>query len=180
MRYIGNKINLLEFIEQQLKEKAYVRVAVLADALELAPKMRKADREELRAADDISPLEALVTPFTIDDSRVYSILGTGKEGLVGMFGVAPSDLDTYGIAWLLAAEDLFKHNKTFIKECPHWIKEMGKDYQYLYNFVDRRNWKVLKWLQHLGFEPKQELNEFGVGKLPFLLMLKERETNNVR
>ena len=156
-----------------MEKENYVRPAILADAIQLAPKMRIADREEIRASNGSSPLEALVIPFTYKKSRSYTIIGTAKEGVIGMFGVAPTKDPEYGIAWLLSSEDLFKHTKQFIKECPYWVAKMSKDYKYVYNFVDERNWKALKWLQFLGFEPKEKIGRFGVGKIPFLLMMKE-------
>ena len=156
-----------------MEKENYVRPAVLADALELAPKMRIADREEIRASDGKSPLEALVIPFTYDRSRNYTIIGTASEGVIGMFGVSPTKDPEYGIAWLLSSEDLFKHTKQFIKECPYWVTKMSKGYTYIYNWVGRRNWESLKWLQFLGHEPKEKIKQFEVGKLPFLLMIKE-------
>ena len=60
----------------------YVRKAIIADALELSPKIRKGDREEIMASDGHSPLRALVTPFTLDGSMNFSIIGTGDEGVV--------------------------------------------------------------------------------------------------
>ena len=156
-----------------MKKENYVRTAVLADVLELAPKMRTADREEIRASNGKSPLEALVIPFTYKKSRNYTIVGTANEGVMGMFGVTPTKDSEYGVAWLLSSEDLFKHTKQFIKECPYWVSQMSEGYTYIYNWVDRRNWKSLKWLQFLGFEPKEEIKQYGVGKLPFLLMIKE-------
>ena len=156
-----------------MEKENYVRPAILADAIQLAPKMRIADREEIRASNGSSPLEALVIPFTYKKSRSYTIIGTAKEGVIGMFGVAPTKDPEYGIAWLLSSEDLFKHTKQFMKECPYWISQMGNGYEYLYNWIDRRNWKSMKWLQFLGFEPKDEMKQYGVGKLPFLLMVKE-------
>jgi len=116
-------------------EENYVRPATIKDALQLAPKVRIADREEIRASDGKSP--------------------------------------AYGVAWLISSEDLFKHTKQFMKECPYWISQMGNGYEYLYNWVDRRNWKSMKWLQFLGFEPKDEMKQYGAGKLPFLLMVRE-------
>lgn len=151
----------------------YVRPAILKDALELAPRIRKDDRAEIKASNNSSPLEALVLPFTQVNGRVYSIIGTKDEGVIGMFGSTPTIEPEFGVAWLLSSDNLFKHTKQFMKECPYWIKEMGKDYKYLYNFVDRRNWKSLKWLQYLGFESKSEIGEYGFGKMPFLLMIKE-------
>ena len=50
----------------------YVRKAIIADALELSPKIRKGDREEIMASDGHSPLRALVLPFTYDDAKIYS------------------------------------------------------------------------------------------------------------
>jgi len=97
-----------------------------------------------------------------------------------MFGSSPIKEERYGIVWLLSSEDLFKHIKQFIKECPKWVEDMSKGYDYVYNFVDKRNWKSLKWLQFLGFEPKEELQQYGVGKMPFLLMMKETNKIDVR
>ena len=151
----------------------YVRPAKLADSLELAPKIRKGDRQEIMASDGASPLEALVIPFTQKNAKIYSIIGTQSEGVIGMFGSTPSKEKGYGVVWLLSSEDLFKHTKQFIQECPKWINDMSKGYEYVYNFVDERNWKSLKWLQFLGFEPKRKIGDFGIGKMPFLLMMKE-------
>lgn len=151
----------------------YVRPAILKDALDLAPRIRKGDRAEILASNNSTPLQALVIPFTQPNGRVYSIIGTESEGVIGMFGSAPTAESEYGVAWLLSSEVLFKHTKQFIKECPVWINEMGKGYKYLYNFVDKRNWKALKWLQYLGFEAKTEIGDYGFGKMPFLLMMKE-------
>ena len=145
----------------------YVRPAILADSLELAPKIRIGDRKEIMASDGATPLEALVLPFTDEKAKIYTIVG------IGMCGSSPTKLKEYGVVCLLSSEHLFKHIKQFIKECPYWVAQMSKDYKYVYNFVDERNWKALKWLQFLGFEPKEKIGKFGVGKIPFLLMMKE-------
>ena len=151
----------------------YVRKAELNDALELAPKMRIGDRKEIMASNGSTPLESLVIPFTQKGAKIYSIIGTKSEGVIGMFGSTPTNEKDYGVVWLLSSEHLFRHIKQFIKECPKWVAEMSEGYEYVYNFVDERNWKSLKWLQFLGFEPKKKIGNFGVGKMPFLLMMKE-------
>ena len=151
----------------------YVRKAELKDALELAPKMRIGDRKEIMASNGSTPLESLVIPFTQKGAKIYSIIGTKSEGVIGMFGSTPTKEKDYGVVWLLSSEHLFRHIKQFIKECPKWVAEMSEGYEYVYNFVDERNWKSLKWLQFLGFEPKEKIGDFGVGKMPFLLMMKE-------
>ena len=155
------------------KEK-YVRPAILKDALELAPNMRKDDRAEIMASDNMSPLQALVVPFTIKGAKIYSIIGTKEEGVIGMFGSTPSSEPDFGIAWLLSANNLANnHARQFLKECPYWVSQMGEGYKHLYNFVDKRNWVALKWLQLLGFEVKEEFPTYGHKQIPFLLMMKE-------
>jgi len=154
-------------------KEAFVRKAELIDAIELAPRLRKIDREEIKAASNISCLEALVTPFTFETAKTYSVVKTETDEVLGMFGSAPANDPEYGVAWLLSCEDLYRHTKEFVKQSPHWINEMGQGYTYLYNFVDKRNWKSLKWLQYLGFEPKEQIDNYGFGNTPFLLMIKE-------
>jgi hypothetical protein len=155
----------------------YVRKAVLDDALELAPKMRKLDRQEIQASHGVTPLKALVLPFTYEKHKTFTILGTEQEGVIGMFGSTPSEQDPqYGVAWLLSSEQLFNHTRQFLKECPKWVEEMGKGYKFLYNFVDERNWQSLKWLQFLGFEPRKKL-PYGVENKDFIFVIKEM--NNV-
>tara|TARA_E500000331_G_scaffold181189_1_gene174520 strand:- start:3358 stop:3843 length:486 start_codon:yes stop_codon:yes gene_type:complete len=156
----------------------YVRNAELKDILHLAPKMRKEDVEEVLASDNMSPLESLVVPFTIKGAKIYSIIGTKEEGVIGMFGSTPSTQAGYGVAWLLSSAELFNHTRQFLKECPYWVAQMSEGYTHLFNFIDKRNWQSLKWLQFLGFEPKEEITEFGHAKIPFLLVTKE--IKNVR
>ena len=96
-----------------IKEK-YVRPAILADALELAPKMKAEDRAEILASNNASPLKALVEPFTYEKGKIYSIIGTKDEGVIGMFGCCPSQLPEYGVVWLLSSNDLYKHTRQFL------------------------------------------------------------------
>ena len=150
-----------------------VREAVLSDALELAPKMRKLDRQEIQASHGVTPLKALVLPFTYEKHKTFTILGTEQEGVIGMFGSTPSEQDPqYGVAWLLSSEQLFNHTRQFLRECPKWIKEMGQDYKYLYNYVDVRNEVGNKWLKFLGFNLIDTVN-YGYEKKLFNLMIKE-------
>ena len=68
----------------------YVRPAKLEDSLQLAPRIRKGDRQEIMASNGATPLEALVIPFTQKNAKIYSIIGTKSEGVIGMFGSSPT------------------------------------------------------------------------------------------
>jgi len=152
---------------------AHVRWAISADIVFLAPKMRQADRDEIKASDNVGAVEALMTPFEYKGHRTWSVIGTDEEYVIGMFGSVPTLDPEYGIAWLLSSEELFNYKKEFIKQSPEWIEEMGKNYKYLYNWVDCRNEKSIKWLRYLGFNTIRRDEQYGKGKLPFYLMMKE-------
>lgn len=152
---------------------AYVRRAISADVLFLADKIRQADLDEIKASDNVGATEALMTPFEYRGHRTWSVIGTEEEYVIGMFGSVPTIEPDYGIAWLLSSEELFKYKKEFIKQSPQWVDEMGKGYKYLYNYVDCRNEKSIKWLRYLGFNTIEREEQYGKGKMPFYLMMKE-------
>ncbi len=152
---------------------AYVRRAIMADVAQLSHKIRKADRDEIKASDNVAPSEALLAPFHYKEAITFSVIGTDEEHVIAMFGSVPSPEKGYGVAWLLSSEELFNYKKEFIKQCPKWIKELGEPYTYIYNFVDVRNTKTLKWLKYLGFEQIETVNNYGYEKRPFILITKE-------
>ena len=150
----------------------YVRLAKSDDAHELATKVRQEDLNEIKASHNALPLQALLHPFKQLNHKTYSIIGTKQEGVIGMFGVVPSDNKEYGVAWLLSSSELLNHTLQFLRECPKWIEEMGQDYKYLYNYVDVRNEVGNKWLKFLGFNLIDTV-KYGYEKKLFNLMIKE-------
>ncbi len=152
---------------------AYVRQAIRADVAHLASKIRKADRDEIKASDNVRPSEALLAPFNYKGAITFSVIGTDKEHVIAMFGSVPSPEKGYGVAWLLSSEELFNYKKEFIKQCPKWVNKLGKPYKYIYNFVDVRNTKTLKWLKYLGFKQIETIENYGYAKKPFMLITKE-------
>ena len=155
--------------------KAYVRLGKYEDAYLLAPNIRKADKDELKASDNIEPLEALQTPFSIKKSITYRIVedrNNSQEEILGMFGTVPTAIKRLGVVWLLSSERLRKYSKRFFQENKKWIKEIGKDYQCIYNYVDCRNTVSKRWLKHLDFE-LVETRPYGHAQLDFNLFIKE-------
>ena len=100
---------------------AYVRRAIMADVAQLSHKIRKADRDEIKASDNVAPSEALLAPFHYKEAITFSVIGTDEEHVIAMFGSVPSPEKGYGVAWLLSSEELFNYKKEFIKQCPKWI-----------------------------------------------------------
>ena len=152
----------------------YVREARVSDCEALAPKIKQEDIDEIKASDNVTPLEGLTAPFKIKGHKTYSMIGTKEEGIIGMFGTVPSlDNPTYGIIWMLGSDEIKNHTKQFLKECPTWIAEASKDYKYVFNFIDIRNQTSRVWLRWLGFKEIRLVNNYGYGKLPFIQFMKE-------
>lgn len=152
----------------------YVRKARASDCEALAPKIKQEDIDEIKASDNVTPLEGLKGPMSIEGNKTYSIIGTEEEGIIGMFGTVPSiDNPDFGIIWMLGSNDIQKHAKQFLKECPKWIEEASKDYKYVFNFIDVRNQTSRLWLKWLGFKEIRLIENYGYGKLPFIQFMKE-------
>ena len=117
---------------------------------ELAPKMSKADADEVWAAAHLTPKQAILESLkhTYD---AQTGLVNGK--VICMFGVGGvSLLSSVGVPWLLGAENLNEHSYIFLRESKKWIDENRKKYDLLFNFVDVRHKVAIRWLRWLGFE----------------------------
>jgi len=153
---------------------AYVRIAKLRDALELAPILRKADLAELAASTTASPLQCLVEPFTDDKAQNYSMVGDDEE-IVGMFGVRPAPEISNGIVWMLTSEKVYaKHVAQFVRECRPYTAILNAQYNRIYNYVDARNKKAIRWLKFVGFTIDKTPYPVGPDNTPFLFLYRLR------
>ena len=103
---------------------AYVRIAKLRDALELAPTLGKADLAELAASTTASPLQCLVEPF--------------------------------------------------VRECRPYTQILNAQYDRIYNYVDARNKKAIRWLKFVGFTIDKTPYPVGPDNTPFLFLYRIR------
>jgi hypothetical protein len=137
------------------------------DEYELAPRLRKADLDELKAASSQAPIDILRTGAYYSVPSVTIIGNTGE--VAGMFGVVPQK-DGSGVIWLLGSDELVQRplSRQFIKECRVHLKWLGVNYTYLHNVIDERNIVHKRWLEWLGFEFTKRIPEYGVERRPFL------------
>jgi len=152
----------------------YVRKGVLDDVLQLHHKIKQSDLDEIRASDNVDAFQALVLPFTKPNSDIYTMI-SDEEKIIGMFGVVASDAPDWGVAWMLTSEELFDemHKPQFIKLCRKWVKELNKDYEFIFNWIDIRNYKSVKWLEFCGFKIMETRN-YGHADLPFHLLMRRK------
>ncbi len=144
-----------------------IRASVLEDATLLAPFLRPIDAEECLNGSH-SPLEALEIGINTSD-KCWTVVDPDGT-ILAVFGVKTVQ-EGFASAWLLTREEFFKYRRRFVKESHDFIKEMKAVQPTLFNYIDIRNTKSLKWLQSLGFTATHLEPEYGLNKLPYYLIV---------
>lgn len=124
--------------------------ATSADACGLAPRLRAADVEEIRAASGATPVEALRRAFGLS-THVWALRDIMGQPLA-LWGVGPhSLLAGRGCPWLLAADDFETLGPDIARFSRPFLAGMRELYPQLENRVDARHSKAVRWLSWLGF-----------------------------
>jgi hypothetical protein len=119
------------------------------DAELLAPRLREADIAEILAASNMTPLQALESGAK---NSMLSWTATIDDEIICMLGVTPiSLLNGIGCPWLLGSNLIDKHAGAFIKTSAAYIPRMLEVFPHLFNLVDARNKKAIRWLKRAGF-----------------------------
>src|SRR5262245_49981230 len=127
-----------------------IRPACVADADELAPRLREADRLEILAADGRDPL--IVLREGVERSSPCFAVMSPLDHLVALFGAAPDTRSMhYGMVWLLGSDELLRYPTQVLRLSRHWVDRLQKVYPVLGNRIDARNQVHLKWLLWCGF-----------------------------
>jgi hypothetical protein len=115
----------------------------------IAPRMRKADADEVFAASGRSPADAL--EFSIGKSvQAWTVLIEGKPE--AMFGVGDINiLAAIGAPWALGTDVIDANYVGFLRRSIEWRGQLLRRYSTLRNFVDVRNVASIRWLGWLGF-----------------------------
>lgn len=126
-----------------------MRAVEPGDAENLAHRLRLDDINEISAASNLTPLQAL------EHGASHSMLSwtaTIDDEIICMLGVTPvSMLCGIGCPWLLGSDLIDKHAGAFIKTSATYIPRMLEVFPHLFNLVDARNKKSIRWLKRAGF-----------------------------
>lgn len=129
--------------------KILVRSVEPGDAEDLAPRLRQADLDEIAAAGAPDPLKALRESAALSTSSWTVEI---DDEVAVMMGVCPiSMLNGIGSPWLLGSDAVTRHAGAFIKQTLVYIPLMLEAYPHLFNVVDVRNTKAIRWLKRAGF-----------------------------
>lgn len=136
-----------------------VRPTIQGDAESLAPRMREADKAEVKAASGKHPYLVLLEGIEASE-QAYTALVDGEP--IAIFGVCPTDNPSVGVVWLLGSDVISAHRIDFLRKSRDWVERFQSKYPVLCNSIDARNTVHIKWLQWLGFTFIQELQNHGV------------------
>ena len=130
-------------------EPARVVPAVAAHVEALAPRLREADRREIRAAFG-RPAEAILEAGFRNAKRCWTVLAGARP--IAMFGVGRRPHPRIGTAWLLASVEFERYGRQLRREGPYWVDALMIGHDVLTNFVPAENRVAVRWLSWLGFE----------------------------
>lgn len=145
----------------------HIRRATVADAVDLAPRLREADKNEFRAFLGLEP--EVVLPFDIQSGtgETWALIGDHEE-VIGLFGVQPVDQHpTFGIVWAVSSPDIFKYRRELIRRTPEMLDMLHRRFPLIGNHIDARNTVHIGWLKRYGFSFLRTIPEFGVERRPF-------------
>lgn len=140
------------------------RPATVQDAIDLAPRLKPSDIDELLLSS--GSIEATL----IDSVRnsTEAIAATRHGEVLMLAGVAPwPGEEAIGVPWMLCSLEALRHRRRFIEDALPVVEQWHKRYPFLTNFVHVENVTSIAWLKRLGFTMGPIIPEYGVGKAPF-------------
>lgn len=143
------------------------RNAIIADAEFLAPRLRQADLDEIKASSGDTPVASLERSIRRGVVTLTMIDPDDGEP-VGIFGLVETPEPDLAAVWAMATPKLFNNTKLFMRESHKWLEHVNDVYHVLYNYVDARNVVHIKWLQSLGFICIKAHENYGVERRQFI------------
>lgn len=138
-----------------------IRAARKEDTHRLAPRLRKADLDEISASSGERPQLALLRGL-MESEECYSVFADHGEPPLAMFGIVRmAENPSVGQVWLLGSDDIKFNSIGFLRRSKEWVELFQLKFPVLYNNIDARNTVHIKWLQWLGFQFINELQNYG-------------------
>lgn len=134
------------------------------DALELAPRLRDADVEEIAALSGRTPLESLEQGLAHSD-ECFTV--TYMEAPAVMFGVSREG--DQGTIWALAGKELEEFPRQFARYSRPWVQYLGRGLTSMHNVVLASNHVHRRWLEWCGatFGSEAPIGLHGQSFVPF-------------
>lgn len=132
----------------------------------IASRLRQADYNECLAATGEEPLGVLHQGLNLGDISLTLRAPSGER--VGLCGVVQCPaIKEAGAVWMVATDDIYQHQMTFLRNSKRALQDLSKDYLVLFNCVDARNEVHIKWLHWMGFTFINKHPNYGAEKRLF-------------
>lgn len=131
--------------------------------IDLARNMRERDVDEIKAASGRDPLTSVRRSV---EASAWSRAFFYDGDLMCIAGLAIFQDGRLAAPWALSTAMLDKRPKAFVKHSRALVRDMLATHPHLYNFVDARNTKSIRWLRSVGFTIHPAI-AYGVSGLPF-------------
>lgn len=125
----------------------------------IADNMRQADIDEVTAASNVTPLQAIEGGVEVSSFSSVAVIDGDVVAIMGV--VKNSTLTDNGIPWLLGTDNIVKHRREFLDASPSVLEAMTDVCPNLVNHVYVKNTVSIRWLKWLGFKI-EEAKPFGV------------------
>jgi hypothetical protein len=136
--------------EIRISPRMSIRRSVEDDIVEIAPRMRQQDIDELWASGRHTPVEALVSALISSDYTFTVVIDGRAECMFGLSII--SHVTGHGSPWFLGTDEIQKHRRDFLRASVQWRDMFVARTPDLRNCVDDRNELSKRWLRWLGFE----------------------------
>lgn len=118
------------------------------DARQLAANMREDDKREVEATSRHGdPLAAILLSMRRSQAA-YSVFADGE--LICMGGIIPGK-GGVALGWMLSSKSIEKYWREFARQSREKMLELLAGFSVIYNYVDVRYIKAIRWLLWIGF-----------------------------
>lgn len=117
----------------------------------LVEHMRPEDRAEVFAATGLTIEQAVQQSVEVSSFSAAEVVGAD---VLAIWGVVEESLLTpdIGRVWMLSSTAVENHHKLFFRRSKEVVETLRVRYSALYNEVDARYTRALRWADRLGFE----------------------------
>lgn len=115
----------------------------------IAGRMRGADRDEVGAITDQTPLGALMASYEMSTEAKTALVNGHPEIMLGVVRDG-TILSGRGVIWLLGTDAVVDHARDFLRISRPACRDFLSRYPIMWNYVDERNVVAWRWLEWLG------------------------------
>lgn len=126
----------------------------------LSEGLRSSDLDEIKAMSGLPPLAALRYSALVSDLGWVMLDG---DDPICVFGVAPSGYPKAGLVWMMGTDRMDEPRlaRVILKQSVPFKRQMHKLYPCLWNHIDARNEKSMRWLRWCGYQLLEAHPEWG-------------------